>query len=63
MVDTKKCTFCGTQLEPGTGKMFVKKGGSIQYFCSSKCENNMKMGRIPRLTEWAAKNPKVTKKE
>jgi large subunit ribosomal protein L24e len=58
MVDTKKCLFCGKQMEPGTGKMLVKKDGSIQYFCSSKCENNMKMGRIPRLTEWAKKPAK-----
>jgi Ribosomal protein L24E len=50
-------------MEPGTGKMLVKKDGSIQYFCSSKCENNMKMGRIPRLTEWAAKKPKPKAKK
>ena len=55
MVESKKCTFCGKLLEPGTGKMLVKKDGSIQYFCSSKCENNIKLGRVPRLTEWAAK--------
>jgi large subunit ribosomal protein L24e len=61
MVETKKCTFCGALLEPGTGKMLVKKDGSIQYFCSSKCENNMKMGRIPRLTEWASKVAKPKK--
>lgn len=54
MVDMKKCTFCGTQIEPGTGKMLVKKDGTIQYFCSTKCENNSKMGRIPRLTKWSA---------
>jgi large subunit ribosomal protein L24e len=62
MVDIKKCTFCGSELEPGTGKMLVKKDGSIQYFCSSKCENNMKMGRIPRLVEWVPKKPKQEKK-
>ena len=54
MVDMKKCTFCGTQIEPGTGKMLVKKDGTIQYFCSTKCENNSKLGRIPRLTKWSA---------
>ncbi len=52
MVDMKKCTFCGGQIEPGTGKMLVKKDGTIQYFCSTKCENNSKLGRIPRLTRW-----------
>lgn len=52
MVDMKKCTFCGGKMEPGTGKMLVKKDGTIQYFCSTKCENNSKLGRIPRLTRW-----------
>ena len=64
MVDTRKCTFCGKQVEPGTGKMLVKKDGTIHYYCSSKCENNMKIGRIPRLTEWAKdRTKKQTKKE
>lgn len=62
MVDQKKCTFCGSQIEPGTGKMLVKKDGTIQYFCSSKCENNIGLGRIPRLTEWVPKKPKQEKK-
>jgi len=63
MVETKKCTFCGKQMEAGTGKMLVRKDGTIHYYCSSKCENNMRLGRIPRLTEWAArpKKPKAKK--
>lgn len=52
MVDTKKCTFCGADIEPGTGKMSVRKDGSILYFCSTKCENNNKLGRVPRLVKW-----------
>lgn len=63
MVDNKKCTFCGGAVEPGTGKMLVRKDGTIQYFCSSKCENNMKLGRIPRLVEWVNKEPVQKKKE
>jgi large subunit ribosomal protein L24e len=54
MVEKKKCTFCGGDLEPGTGKMAVKKDGTIQYFCSTKCQNNSKLGRVPRLTRWTA---------
>ena len=27
MVEQHVCTFCGVQLEPGTGKMLVKKDG------------------------------------
>jgi len=49
-----KCTFCGDNLNPGTGKMFVQKDGKILYFCSSKCEKNMlKLRRKPIATRWS----------
>ena len=48
-----KCSFCGTQIPKGTGKMFVKLDGKVLYFCSSKCEKNMlKMKRKPHTTRW-----------
>ncbi|NQV08573.1 50S ribosomal protein L24e [Candidatus Woesearchaeota archaeon] len=48
-----KCSFCGEQIRPGTGKMFVKIDGKILYFCSSKCDKNMlKLKRKPRKTKW-----------
>ena len=41
-----KCTFCGNNIEKGTGKIYVKKDAKILYFCSSKCEkNHIKLGR------------------
>lgn len=52
MVEMKKCSFCGGRIEPGTGKMYVRKDGTILMFCSSKCEKNARLGRIPRRTEW-----------
>jgi large subunit ribosomal protein L24e len=54
MVENRKCTFCGGPIEPGTGKMVVKKDGAIQYYCSTKCQNNARLGRVPRLTPWTA---------
>jgi len=51
-MEKRKCSFCGEGIEPGTGKMFVKRDGTIYYFCSSKCEKNMALGRIPRRVEW-----------
>jgi len=51
-MDIKKCSFCGNPIEPGTGKMLVRNDGSIYFFCSSKCENNMALGRIARKTKW-----------
>ena len=48
-----RCSFCGEQVEEGTGKMFVRKDGRILWFCSGKCEKNqIKLGRIPRKTKW-----------
>jgi large subunit ribosomal protein L24e len=63
MVEQHVCSFCGLQLEPGTGKMFVKKDGTIFYFCSAKCENNHKLGRVPRRVEWTTAGRKAASKK
>ena len=48
-----KCSFCGHQLEKGTGKMFVWISGKIDYFCSRRCEKNvLKYHRNPLRTKW-----------
>ena len=36
-----KCTYCGIDIERGTGKIYVRKTGKIFNFCSSKCEKYM----------------------
>ena len=47
------CAFCGREIEPGTGKMYVLKNGTVLYFCSSKCQKNMiKLHRVPRRVRW-----------
>lgn len=52
-MEVNKCSFCGDKLESGTGKMFVKRDGTIFYFCSSKCEKNLlKLKRNPKKTKW-----------
>jgi len=53
MVVKRYCSFCGKEIEPGTGKMYIRKDGTILYFCSSKCEKNMlELGRIPKEVRW-----------
>ena len=48
-----KCSFCGNNLEQGTGKMFAKNDSTVLYFCSNKCEkNSLKLKRIPRYIKW-----------
>ncbi|MCJ7606411.1 MAG: 50S ribosomal protein L24e, partial [Thermoplasmata archaeon] len=41
MVERRVCTFCGEEIEPGTGRMYVKKDGVIYHFCTSKCYKNL----------------------
>ena len=53
MVETRICTFCGSEIEPGTGRMYIKKDGVVFNFCTSKCFKNMViLGRVPRRTTW-----------
>jgi large subunit ribosomal protein L24e len=61
-MEQRKCSFCGEILEPGTGKLFVKKDGSSYYFCSSKCESNFELGRLPRRTVWTEQGRVYLKK-
>ena len=52
MVQNRTCDYCGADIEPGTGTMFVHNDGSTVHFCSSKCEKNADLGREPRDVEW-----------
>jgi len=62
-----KCSFCDSEIEKGTGKLYIKKTGKMFYFCSSKCEKNqLKLKRKPLRLKWAKKvkgpAPKPAKK-
>jgi large subunit ribosomal protein L24e len=47
------CTFCGTAIEAGTGKMYIKRDGTVFHFCSSKCQRNqVELGRVNRHVKW-----------
>ena len=55
MLTSKKCSFCGKDIHLGEGTTLVKKDGSIQQFCSSKCrKNTIKLKRDPRKQKWTA---------
>ena len=57
-----KCSFCKASIEKGTGKIYVKKDGSILNFCSMKCEKNtLKLKRNPRKVKWVRKELKGKK--
>jgi len=58
-----KCSFCGEQIEKGTGKMLVYISGKIDNFCSTKCEKNLlKLKRKPAKTSWTATSRAERKK-
>lgn len=63
MLDTRICSFCGETIEPGSGKMFVRRDGTIYYFCTTKCQNNYELGRAPRRVRWTAAGRKARGKE
>ena len=47
------CTFCGSDIRKGSGKIYVRDNGQVLNFCSSKCEKNMlKLGRDNRKFKW-----------
>lgn len=52
MPQTRDCSYCGGDIEPGTGTMFVSVDGRVTHFCSSKCEKNAGLGREARDLEW-----------
>ncbi len=58
------CTFCGTEIPVGTGKMYVKKDARILWFCSRRCEKNLlKLERNPRTTTYTAEARKSKKQQ
>ena len=53
MAETKKCSFTGKPIPPGTGMMNVKKTGQVLYFINSKAKKNyLNLGRVPARTKW-----------
>ncbi|AWB27333.1 50S ribosomal protein L24e [Halococcoides cellulosivorans] len=52
MPRTRECDYCGSEIEPGTGTMFVRTDGTRLVYCSSKCEKNSDLGRKSKSLEW-----------
>lgn len=52
MVYKKNCYYCGKEINPGTGIMYVLNDGKVLYFCSKKCLRYYEMGRDNREYKW-----------
>ncbi|WP_439026365.1 50S ribosomal protein L24e [Haloarchaeobius sp. DT45] len=62
MVRTRDCEYCGDEIVPGTGTMFVHVDGTTVHYCSAKCEKNAGLGREPRDLEWTKEGGAPEKK-
>ena len=52
----KLCSFCNRPVVKGSGTMFAKNDGTVQWFCSSKCKKNtLVLKRDPRKLKWTKK--------
>jgi large subunit ribosomal protein L24e len=55
-----KCSFCGYDILPGTGMLYVKNDGKQLHFCAKKCEKSvLKMGRKARNIAWTSERRKA----
>ena len=32
-----KCAYCQSEIEKGTGIMYVRRTGAIKYYCTKRC--------------------------
>jgi large subunit ribosomal protein L24e len=53
MPKTRKCSYCGKEIQPGRGMLFVQRAGSVLYFCSNKCKKSqLVLKRDPKKLKW-----------
>ncbi len=53
MVVKRQCAFCAGEIEPGRGLMYVKRDGSVFYFCSGTCrKHQVTYHRVGHRLRW-----------
>lgn len=58
-MEQRVCSFCGNPIEPGTGKMFIKRDGSVYYFDRARCQSSLlEKGRLARRLKWTKHYPR-----
>jgi len=63
MVEQYICSFCGGVLEPGTGKMFVKRDGDYLLFLQQQVPEELQARPVPRRVQWTAAGRRARGKE
>lgn len=46
------CWFCGSNVYPGHGSLYVKNTCDIFYFCRSKCKKSFMLRKNPFFIKW-----------
>jgi large subunit ribosomal protein L24e len=58
-----KCSFCQTEIEKGTGTMYVRKNGAIKYYCTNRClKSEVRFRMKPRTKEIKSRDGKKKEK-
>jgi|ACXJ01.1.fsa_nt_gi large subunit ribosomal protein L24e len=53
MVVKRQCAFCAGEIEPGRGLMYVKRDGSVFFFCSGTCrKHQVTYHRVGHRLKW-----------
>ncbi|MDJ0273787.1 MAG: 50S ribosomal protein L24e [Nitrososphaerota archaeon] len=54
-----RCAFCGREFPHGVGTLYVKRDGSLLWFCSRKCRVYMiEQRKDPRKLRWTVAGSK-----
>ncbi|MET1128755.1 MAG: 50S ribosomal protein L24e [Thermoproteota archaeon] len=61
MPTTRECSYCGHEIEPGTGLMYVLNNGSVLWFCSRKCFTFWRRKTDPRRLKWTKKYTRINR--
>jgi len=62
MPKTYECSFCGGEIAPGTGSVYVRRDGRVLRFCSSKCRKSLiNLNRDPRKFKWSKAHKQMLK--
>jgi len=51
-----QCSFCHAEIGRGVGLAFVRRDGTMLYFCSRRCKQDLLvLRRNPRKMKWVRK--------
>ncbi len=59
MPKTNTCSFCGKEIPPNHGLLYVQRTGNVLHFCSNKCKRfYLDLKRDPKKLKYTKKYEK-----